>query len=293
MNSNATYLLTVFYDLILTAIGYTAFPVIRRLLNRNAFERDRAKKIALWNSIAVCTIFFVIVITQQDDGTLRVAPAILYYWVNYFILTAKTKNRSNDMSNAEKKESGTQYCFTKIADEELTERGAFNNRWRDFDRTDPLDELFAEFEKSAKNQPVKEEPAPKQEDVLQDIQKKLKMQEIARLTQVYQEKMLKLRKNNKTRWILTFCGFALVIFVIILIAMGNLSLDDVLQSSFSEIGTMLLLAIVLTAIHFLINVSIFGWLIQKIIAADRELDPIKKQIQELENTLNNKGGVAN
>lgn len=166
------------------------------------------------------------------------------------------------MSDTDKKET-QQYYITK---KEPTSDDEYFNQ------------LLERVRKDAEQAQVKpEKPKAPQVDP--------RKEEINRLTRVYCEKRLSLEKTNKARWILTFCAFALVAFVVIMITMGNLTIEDVLQTNLQEIILALFLAVVVTAIYFLINVSVFGWLIQKIIAADRELDPINKKIHELENAL--------
>ena len=177
------------------------------------------------------------------------------------------------MSDTEKKET-RQYYITKI--EPTSDDEYFN-------------QLLERVRKDAEQAQVKPEKKAPEKPKAQPVD--TRKEEINRLTRVYCEKRLSLEKANKARWILTFCAFALVAFVVIMITMGNLTIEDVLQTNLQEIVLALFLAVVVTAIYFLINVSVFGWLIQKIIAADRELDPITKKIHELENTLN-KGGDA-
>ena len=161
------------------------------------------------------------------------------------------------------------------------ERGAFNERFSDFGRKDLYDE-FAE--KEAPQEP-KEQPAPdpKQEELLRIETTK---REIDRLARLYCDKRYAFERKSKARWILTFCGFALIIFIITMIVMGISSIEDVLGASLKEIGLALLLAIVLTGIHFFINVSIFGWLFQKDIAGGRQVDDVVRKIRELEKTIN-------
>ena len=117
-------------------------------------------------------------------------------------------------------------------------------------------------------------PAPTQEDVIRELQKQVKMQELSRLSQMYNEKLCQFKRNSRIRWIITFCGFSLAYFGILLLVLGDVN-----------IGATLLLAVIFTAIHFLINVSIFGWLIKKRIAEEKQLDPIIKKVDELEQSL--------
>lgn len=76
--------------ILLTAVAYMAFPLIRLAVNHGKFEKKKAKKIALWNSIVVGAIFLVITTAASSDGTTwSAAPAFLYYWINCTLLTGK------------------------------------------------------------------------------------------------------------------------------------------------------------------------------------------------------------
>lgn len=75
--------------IIFTAFCYTAFPLIRIAINNGRFNKKRAHKIALWNSI-VLGAFFCILTPIVSSSAWNAAPAILYYWINRMILTDKT-----------------------------------------------------------------------------------------------------------------------------------------------------------------------------------------------------------
>ena len=77
-------------SLLLTAVAYMAFPLLRLAINHGKFEKKRAKKIALWNSIVVGTFFCIVTIGTSDGGTTwNAAPAVLYYFINRALLTDK------------------------------------------------------------------------------------------------------------------------------------------------------------------------------------------------------------
>ena len=76
--------------LLLTAIVYMAFPLIKLLANGGRFPKNRAHKIALWNSVILGAMFCITTIAVSEDGTIwNGAPAVLYYWINRSILTDK------------------------------------------------------------------------------------------------------------------------------------------------------------------------------------------------------------
>ena len=75
---------------ILTAIFYMAFPIIRLWINQGKFEKKKARKIALWNSIIVGGFFFILTVSISEAGTTwSAAPAAIYYFINRAILTDK------------------------------------------------------------------------------------------------------------------------------------------------------------------------------------------------------------
>lgn len=77
-------------SLVLTAVVYMAFPLIRLAINHGKFEKKRAKKIALWNSIVVGAFFCIVTIGTSDGGTTwNATPAVMYYFINRALLTDK------------------------------------------------------------------------------------------------------------------------------------------------------------------------------------------------------------
>lgn len=81
---------SIILSFLLTAVAYMAFPLIKLLTNGGRFPKNRAHKIALWNSIVVGAAFLMMTIAVSEDGTLwNGAPAVLYYWINRSILTDK------------------------------------------------------------------------------------------------------------------------------------------------------------------------------------------------------------
>ena len=91
-------------SLLLTAIAYMAFPLIKLLTHGGRFPKNRAHKIALWNSIVLGAIFCIATIAVSEDGTIwNGAPAVLYYWINRSILTDKNaQDEPISKSQAEK-----------------------------------------------------------------------------------------------------------------------------------------------------------------------------------------------
>ena len=103
----------------LTAAIYMAFPLIRLAINHGKFEKKRAKKIALWNSIVLGIFFFFVTAATSEEGTTwNPAPAFLYYWINCALLTDKyatdlsTVLTENDNDTAKKTEPTTSSLYT-------------------------------------------------------------------------------------------------------------------------------------------------------------------------------------
>lgn len=159
------------------------------------------------------------------------------------------------------------------------DRGAFNERFSDFGKKDLYD-LFAE--KAAPQKP-NEPPAPdpKQEELLRIETTKREIEQLARL---YYERKAEFEKASRIRWVLTFVGFTLVVSYILISIVGG-GIESLFSADIRNILIMLLAGAVITGFHFFINISIFGWLFQKDIAADRRLADIERKIRELEKTL--------
>ena len=73
-----------------------AFPLLRLVLNRGKFEEKKAKKIALWNSIVLGSLFCILTSAVTDSSSAwNAAPAVLYYWINCALLTSKAEKQKN------------------------------------------------------------------------------------------------------------------------------------------------------------------------------------------------------
>ena len=195
------------------------------------------------------------------------------------------KDPFNALMAYAQEQNAAQHSITTVTEKDATpkDRGAFNERWSDFGQKDPLDELMSKTEPAPQPKP-KAQQAP-QADPKELLRIESTKREIDRLGRLYCDKRYVFEKESRTRWILTFCGFTLVNFIIVMLVVGNLSIADVLETSLKEIGLSLLLALVITGIHFFINVSIFGWLFQKDISGGRQVDDVVRKIRELEKTI--------
>ena len=96
------FFIYLFLGVILTAIVYMAFPLIRLLINGKRFPKKRANKIALLNSIIVGAIFFIATAALSESATTwNVAPAFMYYWINKAILTDKHMDEADQVLSEE------------------------------------------------------------------------------------------------------------------------------------------------------------------------------------------------
>lgn len=106
--------ISLLFSLILTVISYMAFPLIRLWMNHGKFEKKRAKKIALWNSIVVGAFFCILTVSGDSGSTWNAAPAFLYYWINCAILTDQNASPENK-SVTNKENNPVTTCFPQIS----------------------------------------------------------------------------------------------------------------------------------------------------------------------------------
>ena len=107
--------LSIILGLILTAVAYMAFPLIKLLANGGRFPNNRAHKIALWNSIVLGTVFCIATIAVSEDGTIwNGAPAVLYYWINRSILTDKNAHEETRSEIQVEKSKKNKNVATKV-----------------------------------------------------------------------------------------------------------------------------------------------------------------------------------
>lgn len=91
---------SIILGLLLTAVIYLAFPLIKLLINDGKFSKEEAHKIALWNSIVLGIIFCVLTSAISDGNVAwNAAPAVLYYWINCTILTKKDVDEAVQVNN--------------------------------------------------------------------------------------------------------------------------------------------------------------------------------------------------
>lgn len=95
----AAYIAIIIIAIHLTAICYMAFPILRLIIHRGKFERKKARRIALWNSIVLGVIFFVLNAALFESASAP-TPAIIYFWINFAIL-AKKKEKNVIEENVE------------------------------------------------------------------------------------------------------------------------------------------------------------------------------------------------
>lgn len=102
--------LGLFIAFLITFALYMLVPVVLRIKN-GYYEEDKAKKIALWNSIIVCIIDYILasLILVDNNLELEVGPAFIYYFVNLSLLKYDNKEKNID-NNVQNKEVDTNTC---------------------------------------------------------------------------------------------------------------------------------------------------------------------------------------
>ncbi len=106
---------SIILSLLLTAVAYMAFPLIKLFINGGRFARNRAHKIALWNSIILGAVFCIATIAVLEDGTIwNCAPAVLYYWINRSILMDKNATEETLSEEQIKKSQKRKKIISKI-----------------------------------------------------------------------------------------------------------------------------------------------------------------------------------
>ena len=88
-------------SLIITAIAYMAVPMIMMASNGGKFPKKKANKIALINSLVVGVLFLIITISLEATAGWSAAPAILYYGINFAIISEKSTKEKNNSENNE------------------------------------------------------------------------------------------------------------------------------------------------------------------------------------------------
>lgn len=84
--------------ILITCISYMLIPVILKLKN-GCYEEEKAKKIALWNSVIIGAIYMILTIEMMGtSSTWSAGPAILYYGINYSLLKSRKKEKYKNNS---------------------------------------------------------------------------------------------------------------------------------------------------------------------------------------------------
>ena len=151
---------------------------------------------------------------------------------------------------------------------------AFHDRWSDFGKKDPLDELLADANKTQQQkQTSRLAPDPKQE-------------ELNRLYRLLYERDKEFEKAKGRRTIITVLFLTAVYFVLIFsysffAAIAEIkSIFDIFSTDIRITLGILVVSFVLAWIHFIANLTIFGQLYNIGRAETETLERIKKQIEE-------------
>ena len=123
------FIVDLLLRILLTAVAYMVFPIIRLIINDGKFERKRARKIALWNSIVLGLIFCILTIAISESGTVWSAgPAVLYYWINRALLSKKSAKIDPNNSSAiatnknpcNESTANNDFSLSSVNDEKIT-----------------------------------------------------------------------------------------------------------------------------------------------------------------------------
>ena len=86
---------SILVGILLTALIYMVYPIIRLILNKGRFSKEIAKKIALWNSIIAGGLCMIL--TIDKGGAWSAGPAFLYYGINRLLLTKKGEKQDTSL----------------------------------------------------------------------------------------------------------------------------------------------------------------------------------------------------
>lgn len=83
------------FSFIITILAYMIVPIMLRLTNESKYEKKRANKIAIINSIIVSLVFFIIreITGDVENNSIAFAPAFIYYGINLSLLQWNLKER--------------------------------------------------------------------------------------------------------------------------------------------------------------------------------------------------------
>jgi len=82
----------IIFSLILTIVAYMIYPFIRTKFMNVEYNDNTCKKMALWNSIIVGSVFLILTVALQENATWSAGPAFLYYWINRTLWIKKDKS---------------------------------------------------------------------------------------------------------------------------------------------------------------------------------------------------------
>lgn len=110
--------------LLLTALFYMAFPLIKLATNGKKIEKRLARKIALWNSVVVGILFLILAIATETTSTWNAIPAILYYCINYAIIADKNSSDKTEKESSKIPSSQNSSAPQEIRDQEIKEKSS-------------------------------------------------------------------------------------------------------------------------------------------------------------------------
>lgn len=82
----------VIINIILTGIAYMFYPLFEfKILKTENYTNEQIKKRCIINSIVVFTIIYIYGLIRFNNNKINPSPAILWFFINYFIFTRKKK----------------------------------------------------------------------------------------------------------------------------------------------------------------------------------------------------------
>ena len=186
------------------------------------------------------------------------------------------------MQDNETNKDDIRYSYSVKSDEESAESKYLKYTMSGVHKDSFLEKLadLDQQEQTSKHNP--EPQKPKQDDVIKEIQKKLKQQEINRLSMLLSTKDKEFQKAKGKRTMITTTFFAIFYFVIIVLFRGITDITDIFYMDLGEIALLVVISTICAWLHFWANGVIFGQLSEMGRRERETLDNIRKNIKEVE-----------
>lgn len=113
-----TEIASLVINLIITAFIYMIVPVII-IITKKEMTENRAKKIAFLNSLCGFVVFIILfIILKRDINIITGSPAIIYWWINYKLLSRNIKKEEkHSYYNEEQEEENLKQLIKNLENE--------------------------------------------------------------------------------------------------------------------------------------------------------------------------------